>query len=189
MSNQKALYDLLVHANHLKQLPRTGWLYAGVVQPESVAEHSYVTALLVLHLGSAINQSWQDEALDGPIDLGKATQMALLHDLAESLLTDLPKRSAELLGTDLKHKAEESAMHEILGSLPNQDQFLTLTQDYAQKSTPEARLVKDADRLEMIFQAHMYEQRGQANLAEFWEGHQWYYRTSEALFHEINAHR
>jgi len=32
---------------HLKRLPRTGWLHAGIKNPESVAEHSHRTAILV----------------------------------------------------------------------------------------------------------------------------------------------
>lgn len=189
MSDQNAIYNLLTHASHLKNLPRAGWLYAGVASPESVAEHSYVTALLVLHMGNTINQNWQSEDLSQPLDIGKAIQTALIHDLAESVLTDLPKRSAKLISAEVKHKAESEALHTILSDLPNHDELLMLFRDYAQKSTPEARLVKDADQIEMIFQAHRYEQRGQTNLAEFWEDHLWYYRISEALFNQINAYR
>lgn len=189
MSNPKALYELLAHANYLKRLPRTGWFFAGIAQPESIAEHSYVTTLLVLQLGNTINQHWQDENLNGPIDIERAIQTALIHDLAESLLTDIPKRSADLLGKDVKHQAELTAMQRITSELPNHEHLVALLNDYTQKATPEARLVKDADLLEMVFQAHIYEQQGYSNLSEFWEGHHWYFRASEALFHEINAHQ
>lgn len=189
MTHQAALYDLLVHANNLKQLPRTGWLLAGVVQPESVAEHCFATALLALQLGEVINQDWRAEALEKPLDLGQVMRIALIHDLAESELTDLPHRSTELIGKEAKHRAEETAMGSMVDKLPNREQILMTWRDYAQKKSPEARLVKDADRLEMVFQSHVYTKRGHANLAEFQEGHTWHFRASQAFFEEIIARK
>lgn len=194
MITQADLYSLMAQANHLKQLPRTGWLYAGIASPESVADHSYSVALLAMQLGSIINQDWQGEALNepalsGPLELGMAVRMALVHDLAESVLTDLPKRSVDLIGKDVKSKSERAALERLVGSLPNAVTIMDLWQDYDNASTPEARLVKDADKLEMVFQAHCYEVQGHVNLSEFWHGHQWHYLSSRRFFQEIRSHR
>ena len=89
-----------------------------------------------------------------------AAQDRLVHDLAEGLLTDLPKRSTELLGKEVKHTAEAKAMAIILGAIANGDKYARLWEDYNSAATPEARLVRDADKLEMLHQALVYERAG-----------------------------
>ncbi|MEZ4716262.1 MAG: HD domain-containing protein [Caldilineaceae bacterium] len=86
-----------------------------------MAAHSFATALLALSLAETINLDPAAESLAGPLDAARAVRLALLHDLAESLVTDLPKRSAELLGTAAKHAAEETAMATVLAGLPHAD--------------------------------------------------------------------
>ncbi len=180
---------LLDRANDLKRLPRMGWLLAGVAPAESVADHSYGVAFLSLLLADFVNEAWAAEGLAGPLSVERTLRLALLHDLAESLLTDLPKRSSALIGSGAKHAAEEEAMTSLLSSLPGGDSHLALWQEYDAASTPEARLVKDADKLEMVHQALCYEQRGQANLDEFWQGHSWYYTVSRMHFATLSAKR
>ena len=182
MDQLQSLLNLLAQANHLKHLPRTGWLFAGVAAPESIAEHTCVTALLVLYLGEQINADWANQGLDGPVDVAKAVRMALLHDLAESVVTDFPKRTTQLIGSQVKHAAEAAALSQILADLPSSTQDQALCQEYNEAASAEARLVKDADTLEMIHQAHQYKARGHTNLADFFGPHRFYYPLSQALF-------
>lgn len=183
-----ALLTFLDHANDLKQLPRTGWLLAGVASPESVADHTCAVALLALALAEEINRDWQAEGLLRPLDVAAVMRIALLHDLAESILTDLPKRSSDLLGKQVKHDAEARAMACILNGLPGQVDLLTAWQSYDGAATPEAQLVIDADKLEMAHQALRYMRRGHTNLAEFLRGHRWSYGLCERL-HNILCER
>jgi putative hydrolase of HD superfamily len=108
----------LAHVQALKQFPRTGWLFAGVAQPESVADHSFVLSWVALLLAEQINLAYHAQGLDQPLDVAKIAQIALVHDLAESILTDLPKRSTDLLGKAVKHQAEALAMQQICQHLP-----------------------------------------------------------------------
>ncbi len=188
-SQNGPLSTLLDRANDLKRLPRMGWLLAGVAPVESVADHSYGVAFLSLLLADAVNDAWADEGLVEPLSVERILRLALLHDLAESLLTDLPKRSSDLIGSAVKHAAEDEAMDGLLMALPGGDAYLALWQEYDAASTPEARLVKDADKLEMVHQALCYQQRGQANLDEFWQGHSWHYTISRMLFQTLSANR
>ncbi len=181
--------QLLTHLNDLKQLPRTGWLLAGVVNPESVAEHSFGVIWLALLLAEQINQGWAAAGLTQPLDAGQVMQIALVHDVAESLLTDLPKRSAELLGRGIKYNAEAQAMQQLFAEQPGGDQWIGCWNAYANAATPEARLVRDADKLEMVQQALRYEQRGQRNLEEFWQGHTWHYAASSILYEHFLSQR
>jgi putative hydrolase of HD superfamily len=177
-----SLIDFLDQTNRLKLLPRTGWLLNGIQPCESVADHSYATALLALALAGAVNADWAAAGLDGPLDLGRVAQLALLHDLPESVVTDLPKRSAELLGVQAKRGAEEMAMTSLVRELPQGQDFLALWREYADAATPEARLVRDADKLEMVHQALQYERRGARTLDEFWHGHRWHFAVAEQVF-------
>ena len=176
------LHSLLNHANDLKQLPRTGWLLAGVAAPESVADHVFGVAVLALFLAELINEDPSAEGLDHPLDVGEVARLALIHDLGESVLTDLPLRSAELLGAKVKHEAEERAMERLLAGLPRGSDYVARWRTYDAASTPEARLVKDADKLEMVHQARRYARRGHANLDEFMRDRRWYYDVSRRLF-------
>jgi putative hydrolase of HD superfamily len=181
--------NVLAHAAILKRLPRTGWLLNGVTPCESVADHTTGVALLTLALADAINAEWQQAGLAQPLDKGRAVTLAVLHDLAESVVTDLPKRSAQLLGGDVKRRAEADAFAAIVAGLPNSDDYTTAWAEYAQGASPEARLVHDADALEMVHQALRYEQAGHRTLDEFWQGHRFHFRLCEHLFEVLRKLR
>jgi putative hydrolase of HD superfamily len=175
----------LEYVNTLKRLPRTGWLLNGVIPCESVADHTASVALLALALAEEVNASWATEGLEKPLDIGRLVTVALVHDLAESVLTDLPKRSAELIGVDAKHAAEDAAIHAVVADLPNGALYAGLWRDYDAGATPEARLVRDADKLEMVHQALVYARAGHRTLEEFWAGHRWHYAASARLFETL----
>ena len=99
--------------------PRTGWLLNGVTPCESVADHTCATALVAMWLAAQINADWAAAESHPPLDVGRVAQIALLHDLAESVLTDLPKRATALLGADVKHAAEETILADLCRSLPD----------------------------------------------------------------------
>jgi putative hydrolase of HD superfamily len=173
----------------LKRLPRSGWLLAGVPQVESVAEHSFATALLAYYISAIVNQDPGAQGLAGPLEVGRVLSVALLHDLAESSLTDLPRRTTRLLGDEVKYAAEERALAHIFAGAAAADSYRALWAEYRSAATPEARLVHDADKLEMLFQAFGYEQAGHRNLGEFWEGHRWYYQVSERIYDALRRRR
>lgn len=181
MSFATSSLTLLQAASTLKRLPRTGWLLSGVAQPESVADHSFATALLAIALAEAINREPITHGLPGVLDVGRVALIAVVHDLAESLITDLPRRATQFLGKDVKHRAEASALGELVSDLPGSE-IVALWQEYSELSTPEGRLVHDADKLEMVHQALVYERAGNRNLGEFWTAYQWHYRVSEEMY-------
>ena len=183
------LLGLLAQASTLKRLPRTGWLLAGVLPCETVADHTAGVALLTLGLAAAINQDWRAVGLEQPLDSGVAVTIAVLHDLAESQVTDLPRRSARLIGAAVKRQAEAAALDEILQPLPGGAAYVALWQEYVDSASPEARLVHDADQLEMVHQALHYERAGHRVLDEFWQGHCWRYRLCEQLYGDLKALR
>ena len=180
-TSEDSVIALFGHILALKSLPRTGWLLAGVPHPESVADHSYGTAALAGFLCDLINLAPAAEGLAQPLDVGRVVRIALVHDLAEAWLTDLPKRASELLGSDTKHATERRAMELIMEDLPGGSEYLALWSEFEVAATPEARVVRDADKLDMVLQAAAYSRASGADLHEFRQGHRWHYALSERI--------
>ena len=138
------------YVGDLKTVPRTGWVNRKVPSRiESVAEHSYRTAVMGLLLN--------DESLD----VGRVVSIALVHDLAESIVGDITPDQG--MSDEDKRKHEEDAMKTILiGKLKAPAAYgkvMELWQEYEDRKTPEGKTVKDLDRLEMVLQANEYEIR------------------------------
>jgi putative hydrolase of HD superfamily len=144
----------------LKLLPRTGWLQRGVTGAESIAAHSFGVTALALLVGAAIPG----------LDRGRLLALAVLHDMAEVALTDLPASATRLLGRETKRTAERAALEALFAALPAGSEYLALWEEYAAGASREARLVKGLDRLEMLAQALAYERAGNRALGEFWQG-------------------
>lgn len=82
------LLDRAIEFTELKEVERTGWVLRGVDEPESVADHSWGTAQLCLLFSS---YATMDPDL-AEIDPHRAVSMALVHDLAEVQVGDIPRR-------------------------------------------------------------------------------------------------
>jgi putative hydrolase of HD superfamily len=182
--NRDRLVDLLMETATLKRMPRTGWGMRGVPHVESVAEHSFGAAFVAMALAAVLGE--------GIVDLEKVLIMALLHDLAEVRLTDLPASAIRLIPETVKGQAEAKAIGELLSPLPGGGQMAALWQEFEEGSSPEGRLVRDADKLEMMVQCLCYEQAGSRGLDEFWQAmdqRQWHYPLSEELYARLRAMR
>jgi len=183
------LLSLFFDAATLKRVPRSGWLLRNVPQVESVADHSYSMAVMTLALADALNASG---ALAEPLDAGRALTISVLHDLAESRLTDLPGPAMRFLDPQAKSQAESAAIAEILRSLPSAEAFQALWHEFEDATSPEGRLVCDTDKLEMMVQCLRYERAGVRGLDEFWasvDRYQWHYSLCAELYQALKALR
>lgn len=155
------LLTMLLQANRLKTTPRTGWAMRGVPRPESVADHSHGTALVALALLDLIDEE---------LDRSRVLAMAVTHDLAESVTGDLSLGASRLLPPGAKARAETAALGELLGGLPFAGRWGAWWDELEARRSPEALLVRDADRLDLLVQALVYERTtGNRELGEFWE--------------------
>jgi putative hydrolase of HD superfamily len=142
----------------LKQLYRQGWLRRGVPRErcESVAEHSFGVALLALWLAQA----------DFPqLDAGKVLRMALLHDFGEIYAGDIIP--GDNLPVQEKREREAQSVEKVLGKLPEGETYVALWREFELGDSPEARFVRQVDRLEMGLQAGVYAAQGFAGMDEF----------------------
>jgi putative hydrolase of HD superfamily len=138
----------LYEVGFLKRLPRAGWLMTGVDQPESVAEHSFRTAVVGIILA----------AMEGA-DVGRTAMLCLLHDTTESRMGDIPSVSRAYV-TTVKPEAisshQTASMPAALASVVHD-----LVGEYEANTTIEAQLAHDADKIETLLQAREYEAQGQ----------------------------
>lgn len=154
------LGDLLVAVNRLKTTPRLGWLQRGVTRAESVADHSHGVALAALLLLDAAGAG---------LDRARVVTMAVLHDLPESVTGDLSLGASRLLPPGAKPRLEAAAMDELGDGLPLFAGWRDLWDEFEAQETPEAQLVRDADRVDLLVQALAYERAtGSRELEEFW---------------------
>jgi len=176
--------QLFLDAHRLKRTPRTGWVMRGVAGAESVADHSFGVAFISLVLA---------ELVDQPLDRAKLLTIALLHDLPESVISDLPTPAAAYFPAGTKQKAEAAALSELLRRLSCAEQWQVWWQEFEDGTSLEGRLVRDADRLDMFIQAHVYEQTtGNRWLEEFWPGSEsppFEFAVVQALYDELRALR
>ena len=179
-----SVLELLFSANQLKRVPRTGWAMRGLVGAESVGDHSFGVAFISLVLA---------EMLDQPVDRAKLLTIALLHDLPESVLSDIPTPTARHFPPGAKREAEMQILETLLGRLPVADQWRAWWQEFKDGTSAEARLVRDADRLDMLIQAHVYEQTtGNRWLEEFWSSPEtvsFEFAAARALYQALRALR
>ena len=123
----------------LKRTKRSGWVHRGVEEPESVADHSYRMAMC-----SFLCQG-------GGYDTTRVLKIAVVHDLAESLVGDLAPHHG--VSKEEKARLEQAAMERICGTIGDagiSEEILGHFRDYEERGSPEAQLVAEIDKFEMV---------------------------------------
>eukprot|EP01062_Namystynia_karyoxenos_P063210 TRINITY_DN56028_c0_g1_i1.p1 TRINITY_DN56028_c0_g1~~TRINITY_DN56028_c0_g1_i1.p1 ORF type:complete len:237 (+),score=62.28 TRINITY_DN56028_c0_g1_i1:68-778(+) len=156
-----AVLDFLQFCGALKRVPRTGWVECGVRHVESVSDHSWRMAL-----GALV-------CADPGLDRARLAALCIVHDLAEAVVGDLsPKQMRETgISKEDKSRMEAEAMATLCALLPAgmAEVILSLWAEYEAARTPEARWVKDMDKLEMVAQADEYEREQGIPLQTFFD--------------------
>lgn len=130
---------------------RTGWVLRGVEEPETVSAHMYRMSMMSFLIPD-----------DAQFDRVKCMKLALVHDLAESIVGDISPFCG--ISKEEKRLREHKAIIEIsaLLSQSNREEMMKLFDEYESQETKEAQLVKDFDLYDMILQAFEYEKRDQS---------------------------
>lgn len=146
--------DHLLRVLRLKDEVRSGWELRGVHEPESVAGHSWSTAYLCLLY-----------AAEAGVNRCRAVEIAVVHDLAETVTGDVATRVAQMDDTGVierKQQREAAAMDELAAALSSgqSSAVLSLWKEYEDRATPEALFVRDMNLVDMCAQALLYERDG-----------------------------
>ena len=154
-----------------------------------MADHSFRVALFALVASSSSSQASSSPSSSPPFDAARAVKIALVHDLAEAIVGDIapgdngPKeekarREAEAMA-EMRRMLEGGGGSGGSGSSSSPvtigAEVEALFEEYEKGETPEAQLVKDCDKLEMLLQAVEYEKEESPetpnlDLSEFFEG-------------------
>lgn len=114
------------------------------------------------------------DSVTNGLDIAKCSQMALIHDMAESLVGDITP--VDNVAKDEKSRRESETMDYICTNLlgkfnrgMNGQRIRALWQEYEDSQTKESLFVHDIDKIELILQMVEYEreQQGEKDLGEF----------------------
>ncbi|KAI9179864.1 hypothetical protein H9P43_005196 [Blastocladiella emersonii ATCC 22665] len=150
---------------------RTGWVRHGVPAPESIADHMHRMGVMAMLI--------QDPALKRD----HCIKMAIVHDIAESLAGDITPNCG--VSKEEKFRLEKEGLDQLCALLAPasiaETEIRSLWLEYEEGTTPEARLVKDLDKFEMIVQAFEYEKQhpAVAPLADFFRSTMGYFAHPE----------
>lgn len=142
----------------LDRVPRAGFLLRGISSPESVSAHSHFLSLLALLVVDQFPDKWNIE---------KVLTMAIIHDLSEAKMMDVPMPITQKYFSIEKMQAEQSIFDKLMESFSQK--YSDLHREFHEVSSPEAKLVRGLDKVQMMLKVLNYEREHQGDLTEFWE--------------------
>lgn len=163
-------------------MQRTGWVWRKVKNPETVAEHSFRAAFFAWILGASSG-----------LRVGKMVELALLHDVCESFAGDLtpyygmipkdtktrdlmasrwirlPQKKKKAL-TEKREALEKKALLKLIKPLGKKTQqaVFSLWQEFEYGLSPEAKFVRQVDKIEAMLQGIEYFGTGRETVVKSW---------------------
>jgi len=148
MANFNNIKKLFSELQMLKRVKHEGVRMTSVPFPDSIAEHSLLTAQIAYVLAY----------LEGA-DPEKTASMAIFHDIAEIRIGDIHKVGARYIDSK---KVESKVEADQLTMLPQElaEKIAALTEEKRSRNTQEGIICQDADWLEVAIQAKIYFEAG-----------------------------
>ena len=145
--------EFLFEIGSIRNVPR-GWQQHIVHGVANNTEHSFRVVFIALAIARSEG---------GNFDEGKIIKMALMHDLVESRTTDL----SYVQKIYCKPDEDKSAVHMTEGT--QFEDFLEIFREYEKRDCIEAKIVKDADNMDIDFEFRELEEQG-SKLPKKWKG-------------------
>lgn len=125
----------------LKSTVRHSWTSSG--RRESVAEHSWRMSVMALIIADEFPE----------VDMNRVIQICLVHDFDEVYEGDTPAFEKKIDSEKLEKKERED-VKKVLMPLPEaqQNNIYNLWKEYKEAKTPEGKLAKALDKLEVLIQ-------------------------------------
>ena len=156
-------YKMLVNEIYqVKDVKREGWIRRKIYMPESIADHMYGCYMLgIFFLPNTIEHCIDYEIVDKDnyklYSKDKILQMLLLHDLAEVKIGDIVTQEKEQ--KDSEKESKRFDYYEFLCSFPKiygLGNRKVLWDEFVEKSTINAKIANDIDKIEPVIQAYHY---------------------------------
>jgi putative hydrolase of HD superfamily len=169
--------NFFAEAGLLKRIKRSGWWVAGIDDPETVAEHSFRTAVIAYYIAHVEE-----------VDPYKAVTMALFNDIHEARINDLHKMGHYYIEfRDAEKKVFFDQIEYLDGRVKS---ALHRSRDeYDKQQTNESVVARDADILECLVQAKEYFESGHLTAKKFFQiapGHL-KTKTAQKLWKQIKS--
>jgi putative hydrolase of HD superfamily len=148
----KNIANFIFEINNLKRFEHCGTKFAGVKNPDSIAEHVFRT-MQIAYIIAGLEGVTESELL-------KVLEITLFHDNAEVRVGDIHKIASKYI--DYK-EGENKAFEDQIKQLPEviQKRLSGIVKKYNDRdSSIEYVISKDADLLETMFQAKEYLELG-----------------------------
>lgn len=152
----KKIVNFVFELSQLKRQRHSGFQLAGVKNPDTVAEHSLRAAQVGYILA----------IMEGDADPEKVATMLIIHDNAETRVGDQHKVAARYFSSK---QAQNQVTQDQLASLGEtiQETWSGYWREYENRNTKEGVVAKDADWLELAFQAKEYVDLGFSGAQEW----------------------
>ncbi len=158
-SKKQGYLDFFKTVGKSKRLPRTGWVREKVKNPESAAEHSFRVGVFAMMLAERLG-----------VDKDKLMKMALIHDLGAALTEDMVWIRwgvVDLKARDRKEREEIKGIVSLFNDIEGGKEYVKIFEEMTLRSSKEAKVFWQIDKLEMALQALEYEEEQGKNLEEF----------------------
>ena len=147
----KNIINFYITASKLKNIKRTGWKEVGIPSEkiESVADHVYGSLVLALAVSSEKNLN---------LDMEKVFKMLVIKELKKAVsMSEASINSSENIDG-------RKAIEEITTGLINQNDFVSIYNEFEAQTTEEAKFTLYVSKLESDLQAKIYELNGDFKL-------------------------
>ena len=150
----------------LKTTKREGWRRFNLLSGESIADHMYRMSIMTM---------LAPPSLASRLNVSHCTKMALVHDMAESLVGDITP--VDGVSKPEKNRREAATMQFLTNTLLGNASggfeqgigIREIWQEYEDEQTLESKFVHDVDKIELLLQMVEYERshQGRLELGEF----------------------
>lgn len=164
----KGSVSYLMEMGALKRAKRSGWWIAGVKDPETIAEHSFRTAVV----GSVL-------AMMEGADPAKVALLCTFHDTQETRVGDIPWIGRRYLTAA---KNEDVTADQVADAHPAVAAGIqAVVDEYENGDSTEVMVARDADKLECMIQGLEYLEQGYSNAREWVDSTRAKLKTASAI--------
>ncbi|GAA0456077.1 HD family hydrolase [Streptomyces stramineus] len=164
----KGTVSYLMEMGALKRARRSGWWIAGVKDPETIAEHSFRTAVI----GSVL-------AMMEGADPAKVALLCTFHDTQETRVGDIPWIGRRYLTAASNEDVTADQVADAHPAVASGIQAIVA--EYEHGDSPEVVVAHDADKLECMIQGLEYLEQGYVNAREWVDSTRAKLKTASAI--------